>query len=158
MSALYFNLLNLIIEKGNELSNKRIFMFSYGSGCASAIYTLRVVGDLSKIVENNSDVIEKLNSRIKVSPEDFMKMMERKEKLYVRNNYIPETDTSILRDGTYYLDNIDNKWRRTYKKKENGKIIDIVFNKLSNEKSGFNGNSYSKALNRLKAIRDQLKN
>lgn len=144
--ALYFNLLNLILEKKNSLLNKRIFMFSYGSGCASTLFTLKVIDNLDHIINNNCDLFDKLESRIKISPKEFISQMEIKEKLYLKNNYYPETDTSVLRDNTYYLDNVDSYWRRTYKKKIKDKNIIIESNKLYN-------NSYKK---RILAIKNQL--
>ncbi len=63
-------------------------MFSYGSGCTSSIFTLKVVSnEYHKIRERNFDAVENLNKRIKVSPVDYEKILSNKEKLYLSNNY-----------------------------------------------------------------------
>ncbi len=153
--ALYMNLLALIINPNLKLNDKRIFMFSYGSGCAASLFTLKVKGDIEAIKKRNEDVIENLNSRVKIHPKDFEVQMQRKEKLYLLNNYTPETDVSTLREGTYYLTKVDDRWRRYYSKKTqscNG--MEMTFNQLSNtytyqqESKGF--------LKRIILLKDQL--
>ena len=63
-------------------------MFSYGSGCTSSIFTLKVVNnDYLKIRERNFDAISNLDKRIKVSPIEYEKILLNKEKLYLSNNY-----------------------------------------------------------------------
>jgi hydroxymethylglutaryl-CoA synthase len=42
-------LLTLIADKSIDLKDKKIMMFSYGSGCAASMFLMRVVGDYSKI-------------------------------------------------------------------------------------------------------------
>jgi hydroxymethylglutaryl-CoA synthase len=76
--SLYGGLLSLLINDKNELMNKRIFMFSYGSGCAASIYTLKVIpNDYKNIRQTNSDVITNLKNRIKISPSEYEKLLLR---------------------------------------------------------------------------------
>ena len=66
-------------------------MFSYGSGCAASIFTLKVISnDYLNIRSRNYDTIEKLNTRIRVSPTDYEKILLNKEKIYLTNNYTPK--------------------------------------------------------------------
>jgi len=63
-------------------------MFSYGSGCASSIFSLKIISnDYHKIRERNFDTIENLNRRIKLSPLEYEKILLNKERLYLSNNY-----------------------------------------------------------------------
>lgn len=38
--SLYNGLLSLICDETIDLTNKKVFMFSYGSGCAASLFTL----------------------------------------------------------------------------------------------------------------------
>lgn len=148
--SLYMNLLALLVNKNLILSGKKIFMFSYGSGCAASLFSIKVAGDISKIQERNHDVYSALDNRIKIEPLKFEEMMIKKEKLYLSSNYVPETDLNQLKDGTYFLTKVDEKWRRYYDKKINSteRRGEIAFNKLSNSNRSYN--------RRLVLIRNQL--
>ena len=66
-------------------------MFSYGSGCAASIYTLKVINnDYKRMWDTNWDTVSNLSKRIKISPEDYEKFLLNKEKLYLSNNYEPK--------------------------------------------------------------------
>jgi hydroxymethylglutaryl-CoA synthase len=47
--SLYTGLLALVCDPEVDVSGKTVMMFSYGSGCAASMYTVRAVGDLSKL-------------------------------------------------------------------------------------------------------------
>ena len=76
--SLYNGLLSLVANKDIDLKGKNIFMFSYGSGCAASLFTIKCVGDYSKIQANGdfSDIIEK---RIKLTPEEYTQIMNERE-------------------------------------------------------------------------------
>jgi hydroxymethylglutaryl-CoA synthase len=147
--SLYIGLMSLILDPNLDLSNKKIFMFSYGSGCAASIFSLNISPEYKSIVSRNSDTISGLGKRIKVSPNDFEKILLRKEQLYLKYNYLAEDDLTNLFENAYFLEKIDDKWRRYYRRKNtsdnNGRTIE--FNKLSNKEV---------ALGRLTLIRNQL--
>lgn len=130
--SLYAGLISLILDSKVDLSDKRIFMFSYGSGCAASIFTLKFNSNgYLKMRETNFDVLKNLNSRIKKQPEEFEKILLRKEKLYLTSNYEPNENISELFDGTYYIEKVDDEWRRVYVRKGE-KERRISYNKLSN--------------------------
>ena len=54
----------------DEISGKRIAFFSYGSGLASSLFSVRVKGDVSKMVEN-LDLHARLDARRTVAPEVY---------------------------------------------------------------------------------------
>ena len=49
---------------------KRIGLFSYGSGLASSMFSIRVVSSVKEFVDK-MNVIPRLESRLKVQPEEF---------------------------------------------------------------------------------------
>jgi len=68
-----------------EIANKRIIMFSYGSGLASSMFSLRVSSDgaagsvLDRLLKSLSDVPSRLDSRMKVEPSEFASIMKLRE-------------------------------------------------------------------------------
>ena len=131
--SLYMGILALIINPKINLMNKRVFMFSYGSGCAATLFVLRIrSSSITEIRERNIDVMARLENRIKISPIDYENIMNYKEKLYNSNNYIPKGNIENLFENTYYLEKVDEKWRRYYAKNSKEGKFPINFNKLSN--------------------------
>jgi len=47
--SLYNGLLSLVCDESIDLTNKEIMMFSYGSGCAASMFTLKFSADYKKI-------------------------------------------------------------------------------------------------------------
>ena len=91
-------------------------MFSYGSGLASCMYSLRLVDSplLSKITQKLVDVPKTLAARATVPPAEFECTMKLREETHHLAPYKPSGDPSQLFPGTYYLTNVDNKHRRSY--------------------------------------------
>lgn len=70
-ASLYSGLVSLLSNvPSEELQNKRIGMFSYGSGLASTLFSLRVKGDTSGIAQQ-LQLHERLEARTAVSPEFY---------------------------------------------------------------------------------------
>ena len=61
---------------------------------------------------------ERLEDRIKKSPIEYEECLKRREEHYHINDYNPWDETDTLYPGTYYLEKIDDKWRRYYCRKE----------------------------------------
>ena len=114
-------LLSLIMHlssKTQSLIGSRIFLFSYGSGLASSLLVLDVDNEkYRKIVNNNKDIFQRLKERIKITPFLYESILLKKEKLYLKNDYIPQGNTEDLFEGTFYLIKVDNLWRRYYNQK-----------------------------------------
>lgn len=109
-------------KKPEEVAGKRVVLFSYGSGLASAMYSLRVSSDatpgspLSSLMESLSSIPARLKARKTVSPPDFEQTMLLREKTHHSAPYIPVGDRKELFPGTYYLASVDEKHRRTYER------------------------------------------
>ncbi|KAK8064622.1 hydroxymethylglutaryl-CoA synthase [Apiospora phragmitis] len=92
---------------------KTIGMFSYGSGAASALFTLRVSGDLSSMVQK-IDLMSRLQKRHIGTPEEYEQACALRLNAYGKKSYKPVGDIASLIPETYYLESIDGEYRRTY--------------------------------------------
>lgn len=69
-ASLYCSLLSLISYVGSDaLQNKTIGLFSYGSGIASTLFTLQVVGDVSQMIQK-VDLAARLDQRHVATPDE----------------------------------------------------------------------------------------
>ena len=57
------------------LQKERILLFSYGSGLASSMFTLKV-NKSTQDIKNNLNINEKLGQRVQVSAEKFDQIMQ----------------------------------------------------------------------------------
>lgn len=113
-ASVYGALSSLLYFEGSEkLQGKRIGMFSYGSGLAASLFSVKVVGDISHITKV-LDLDNKLKDRYKKSPEEYLAAIELREKIHLQKDYVPKGSVDHLRKGTYYLTKIDDKFRRDY--------------------------------------------
>lgn len=55
---------------------------------------------------------------LQFKPEKFVETMKLMEHHYGANDYVTSKDSSLLSPGTYYLTEVDTKYRRFYDKKE----------------------------------------
>ena len=94
-------------------------MFAYGSGFAATMFRLHVNVSMTK----NPEIIDQLSRRIKLNPEEYTRRMQVREQDYQRKDYVTTDNLQELRPGTVYLEKVDNKWRRFYKRKENNPRI-----------------------------------
>ncbi|PGH35156.1 hydroxymethylglutaryl-CoA synthase [[Emmonsia] crescens] len=95
---------------------KRIGIFSYGSGLASSMFSMKVVGDISGIVEK-IDLKKRLAARRTVAPEVFDEMCLLREHAHLKKDYVPAGNTDTITPGTYYLTKVDDMFRREYEVK-----------------------------------------
>lgn len=125
-ASVYSGLVSLLISKPiNELAGNKVAVFSYGSGLCSSMYSLTITKDvknessLMKIISSLDYVKLQLEARQKITPQDFTSILELREKNYHSAPYEPKTSISNMFPGTYYLLQIDDKYRRTYGKIQN---------------------------------------
>ena len=107
-------LCSLISVVGNEpLQNKRISLFSYGSGLAATMLSVKVVGDASNIVDK-LQVKERLQSRQHKSPQEYEEAIALREKAHMQKSFKPTGSIDYIPKGSFYLTEIDDKYRRFY--------------------------------------------
>jgi hydroxymethylglutaryl-CoA synthase len=67
----YGSLISLLCHvPAEKLAGKKIGIFSYGSGLASSLFSMKVVGDVSEMVEK-VDLQKRLESRRVVEPQTY---------------------------------------------------------------------------------------
>ncbi|KAF8159423.1 hydroxymethylglutaryl-coenzyme A synthase C terminal-domain-containing protein [Crassisporium funariophilum] len=113
-ASLYGCLASLLSTVEPEaLLGKRVSLFSFGSGCASSFFTLRVKGDTAEIREK-MDLVSRLAALKVVPPEEFVEALRLREKNHIANSYTPEGSVDNIWPGSYYLESVDAKYRRKY--------------------------------------------
>ncbi|XP_028016561.1 hydroxymethylglutaryl-CoA synthase, cytoplasmic [Eptesicus fuscus] len=120
-SSVYGSLASVLAQYSpQQLAGKRIGVFSYGSGLAATLYSLKVTQDatpgsaLDKITASLCDLKSRLDSRTCVAPAAFAESMKLREDTHHLGNYIPQSSIDSLFEGTWYLVRVDEKHRRTY--------------------------------------------
>ncbi|KAJ7066456.1 hydroxymethylglutaryl-coenzyme A synthase C terminal-domain-containing protein [Mycena amicta] len=99
-----------------ELKGKRASMYAFGSGCAGSFWTFRVKGDTTEIAEK-MDLLNRL-AKMKVVPcQEFVDALDLREKNHNAVGYTPEGSVDNIWPGAYYLDQVDDKYRRKYLRK-----------------------------------------
>ncbi|KAI9792840.1 MAG: 3-hydroxy-3-methylglutaryl coenzyme A synthase [Peltula sp. TS41687] len=117
-ASVYGGLVSLLSNVDSaRLSNKRIGVFSYGSGLASSFFSLKVVGDVS-VMKEKVNLHERLDARRTVPPEQYDEMCVLREKAHLQKNYTPKGNPENIVKDTYYLTQIDEMFRRSYAIKE----------------------------------------
>lgn len=121
-ASLYAGLMSLISSEGAKLEGKRLLMFSYGSGLASTLFSLKVgtgpaVAAQLASVAARSDIPNRLAARTSVDPKEFNEWMERREKLHTTEGPYQLTGTTEEKElfkGAYYLVERDADGKRKY--------------------------------------------
>jgi len=113
-ASLYGGLASLLSTvEPQQIKGKRISMFGFGSGCASSFFTLRVKGDTSEI-RGKLDLINRLESMKVVPCQEFVDALTLREENHNAAPYQPTGSIDNIWPGTYYLESIDDKYRRKY--------------------------------------------
>ncbi|GKT94174.1 hydroxymethylglutaryl-CoA synthase [Colletotrichum tofieldiae] len=82
------------------LNGKRVGVFSYGSGLAASFLSLRINGDT--------------RGSPQAGPEAYEAMCDLRHQAHLQKDYKPKGDPSTIAPGTYYLENVNEKFQRTY--------------------------------------------
>ncbi|VDC05449.1 unnamed protein product [Peniophora sp. CBMAI 1063] len=99
-----------------ELLGKRLSMFAYGGGLASSFFVIRVKGDTSGMREKLD--LEKRLAAMKVVPcQEYTDALKLREEGHGSVDYTPRGAVVNVRPGTYYLESIDARYRRTYQRR-----------------------------------------
>ncbi|RMX74533.1 hypothetical protein D0869_12498 [Hortaea werneckii] len=116
-ASVYSSLVSLIANvSSNDLQGKRVAMFSYGSGLASSMFSLRIRGSTEEM-QSKIDLHKRLEARRTVAPEVYDEMCNLREKAHLQKNFQPAGKVEGITPGTYYLTNIDDMFRRQYEVK-----------------------------------------
>ncbi|KAK3079556.1 Hydroxymethylglutaryl-CoA synthase-like protein AKT4-1, partial [Coniosporium uncinatum] len=117
-ASVYGSFISILSNVGNDdLQGKRIGLFSYGSGLASSMFSLKVKGSVQEMVEK-VDLQQRLEARNTVPPETYEDNCNLREKAHLKSNYKPTGSLDNIRPGTYYLTEVDDMFRRKYEIKQ----------------------------------------
>lgn len=87
-------------EKCEDLLGKRVVLFSYGSGFASSMFSVKVCSQmddkLRAIYESLADLTERIESRRKVEPESFEKIMKLREETHHLGKFDVLVKTALI--------------------------------------------------------------
>ncbi|KAJ7338669.1 hypothetical protein JRQ81_012571 [Phrynocephalus forsythii] len=106
-----------------QLAGCRIGLFSYGSGLAASMFSLKVSQNsapgspLEKLVSSLSNLQLRLDSRKCVPPEKFAEIMKIREDTHHLVDHTPHGSKDDLFPGTWYIEHVDDKNRRKYARK-----------------------------------------
>lgn len=115
-SGLASYLVSLPLE---NLPGKKIGVFSYGSGLASSMFSIKIVdNELPGLIKTLKKSIDNLEKRTRLTPEQFTEVLEIRQKSLHQAPYLPVGNKNQLFAGTWYLSNIDELHRRYYERKE----------------------------------------
>ncbi|ETW78173.1 hypothetical protein HETIRDRAFT_435998 [Heterobasidion irregulare TC 32-1] len=113
-ASLYGGLASLLASvEPAALKGKRVSLYAFGSGCASSFFTLRVKGDTTEIREK-MDLVKRLESMSVVPCEEFVAGLQLREENHNAAPYAPKGSLANIWPGAYYLEGIDDKFRRKY--------------------------------------------
>ncbi|KAI8546403.1 hypothetical protein RHMOL_Rhmol07G0114500 [Rhododendron molle] len=120
-ASLYAAFVSLIHNKHSSLVGQRVVMFSYGSGLTATMFSFKIrEGQHPFSLSNIATVMNvggKLKSRHEFPPEKFVETMKVMEHRYGAKDFVTTKDCSLLSPGTYYLTEVDSKYRRFYTRK-----------------------------------------
>lgn len=121
-ASLYASLLSLLSsnQEDLELAGKRVALFSYGSGLASSLFSIRILDEHGwRAIASTVQLVDRLNRRRRISPEAFALRMQKRERFTTPTQPLclesPELRATLSNGGGFfYLSNIDGKNRREY--------------------------------------------
>lgn len=113
-ASVYGSLVGLLSNITSEqLQGKRVAIFSYGSGLASSLFSLKIVGDVSEMAKK-LDLHHRLDARRTVTPEVYDEMCLLREKAHLQKSYTPKGSSDTIISGTYFLVEVDDMFKRKY--------------------------------------------
>ncbi len=120
---MFSSLLSVIGKYGSELIDKRILMFSYGSGSLASMYSFRgrspTIQSLFSLdrIKSTVRIFERLNARKKCSPDEFTSALELRAIKYGKAPMVPDGSLDNIDNGVYYLVSINDRHHREYTRK-----------------------------------------
>lgn len=112
--SLYGGLASVVANSTDEqLDGKRLLMYSFGSGSAASIFTIRVAGS-TEAIRQALQLNERLADMQVVPCAVYVDALKTREQTHNAVNYEPKGSLEDLWSYAYYLKNVDAKFRRSY--------------------------------------------
>ena len=117
-ASVYSSLCSLLANvSSDDLQGKKVGLFSYGSGLASSLFSLKVRGSVKEMQEK-LDIQKRLAARKVVPPQVYDDMCNLRERAHLKNNYTPAGSIDSIVPGTYYLTHVNELFQRKYEVKQ----------------------------------------
>ena len=117
-ASVYSSFVSLLCNvSSDDIQGKRIGIFSYGSGLASSLFSLKINGSTEEM-RQKIDLHKRLEARRTVPPEVYDKMCNLRERAHLKKDYKPEGNVETIVPDTYYLTDVDDMFRRSYEVKQ----------------------------------------
>lgn len=117
-ASVYSGLCSLItLVNAETLDGKRIGVFSYGSGLASTLFSIRVKGSIKEMADKLK-LLERLEARRDVPPQTYDDMCNLRHNAHGKKDFEPKGSIDTIPTGTYYLTKVDDRFQRKYARKE----------------------------------------
>jgi hydroxymethylglutaryl-CoA synthase len=97
-----------------NVGQQTVGLFSYGSGLAATFLAGRFVRDPALLARGHQ-VFETLKRRVWLSPEDYQRVMDERERMFGQNKVRPRLDRRLCFEGIFYLEEVDEKFVRRYR-------------------------------------------
>ncbi|WVQ85634.1 hydroxymethylglutaryl-CoA synthase [Cryptococcus sp. DSM 104549] len=116
-ASLYGALASVVANAPEGLEvGKRIGMYAFGSGCAASFFALKVNGSTKEIAEK-LQLKERL-AAMDVRPcQEYVDALKLREENHNAVKYTPQGSLDNVWPGAYYLEGVDELYRRTYSQK-----------------------------------------
>ena len=109
-ASLYACLISLLVTRSDALIGQRLLCFSYGSGCASSMYSLRV----QSLPHYPASTLEQLQSRMVKTVNETLQLTQLFESAHGLFGWDPTHQQPIARNGIYYLKSVSEFGIRQY--------------------------------------------
>ena len=150
---LYACLLSLVLAlDSQELSNKRILAFSYGSGCAASMFGIKV----SYAPLHPKGLLDRLKGRVPKALDKALPLIDAFENTHGRFGFVP-SHQGDRQAGAYYLQSVDEMGRRKYAKYAGGVAVvkdpDSIITRIKLMQETIDGNMIDGVMKSLEAGR-----
>ena len=150
---LYACLLSLALAVDSEdLANKRILAFSYGSGCAASMFGIRVKYE----PVHPKDLLDYLRGRVPKPLDKALPLIDAFENTHGRFGFLP-SHQGDCQAGAYYLQSVDEMGRRKYAKYAGGMAVvkdpDSIITRIKLMQETIDGNMIDGVMKSLEAGR-----
>lgn len=120
-AALYMNLLSLVSHVGAALEGKRLLLFSYGSGAVATAFCVHARAQagteggfsVARIAESVR-AAARLEARTVADVKALADALQLRELSYGKAGWTPQGPVKGLAPGTFYLEAVDEEYRRSY--------------------------------------------
>ena len=111
-ASVFAGLLSLLMYGPCVMEDKKVLIFSYGSGACGSLFMLRLIAGCEDIIDKTL-IEEMLARRTKLSPSVFHAALDKRAAMFLKKSCVIDRPDPPQKD-VYYLTRIDDMHRREY--------------------------------------------